>query len=307
MFERLFSESGLSLDRLRVLVEIAEAGSIAAAAGDDPVRQSQFSRQLRELAEFFGVELAKRAGRTIKLTVEGENLARLAREQLRSLEDMWCECRARSEEYTLGGGDSVLQWIVTPAVARARHRGKVPAFRLVSLRTHETVSKLRNQSLDFGFVRSDAVPAGLERAPAGRIGYVLVVPRSLLNGQKSPDVAWAFQHLPIATQVSDGQFTRRLREIAEAHKTSLELALACETFTQTLAALRTGQFAGILPRVAAPELDSRAYRVIEVAAFRVLTREIDLVWNPRLTSVRPRACRVVDALLGALRSVGGNR
>jgi DNA-binding transcriptional LysR family regulator len=52
MFENLFSERGLSLDRLKVLIEVRDAGSIAQAAPGDPVRQSQYSRQLRELSEF---------------------------------------------------------------------------------------------------------------------------------------------------------------------------------------------------------------------------------------------------------------
>ncbi len=58
MFESLFSERGLSLDRLKVLIEVRDAGSIAQAAPGDPVRQSQYSRQLRELSEFFGCEVA---------------------------------------------------------------------------------------------------------------------------------------------------------------------------------------------------------------------------------------------------------
>ena len=53
MFARLFTDSGLSLDRLRALVEVGAAGSIARAAEGDPIRQSQFSRQIKELEDFF--------------------------------------------------------------------------------------------------------------------------------------------------------------------------------------------------------------------------------------------------------------
>jgi len=44
MFEKLFAESGLSLDRLRALLEVNAAGSIVKAAIGDPVKQSQYSR-----------------------------------------------------------------------------------------------------------------------------------------------------------------------------------------------------------------------------------------------------------------------
>ncbi len=63
MFEQLFAKRGLSLDRLRVLCEVADAGGIARAARNDPTRQSQFSRQLKELEDFFEVELTRRQAR----------------------------------------------------------------------------------------------------------------------------------------------------------------------------------------------------------------------------------------------------
>ena len=105
MFESLFSERGLSLDRLKVLIEVRDAGSIAQAAPGDSVRQSQYSRQLRELSEFFGCEVAQRRGKTLKLTAPGERLAELAREHLRSLEDFRLECRQQRVVFTIGAGE----------------------------------------------------------------------------------------------------------------------------------------------------------------------------------------------------------
>ena len=60
MFARLFAESGLSLDRLKALVEVGAAGSIVKAADGDPVKQSQYSRQIKELEDFFRVKLLER-------------------------------------------------------------------------------------------------------------------------------------------------------------------------------------------------------------------------------------------------------
>src|SRR5882757_1637877 len=118
MFEPLFAERGLSLDRLKVLIEVRDAGSIAQAAPGDPVRQSQYSRQLRELSEFFGSEVAQRRGKILKLTPEGERLAELARDQLRALADFRSECRQQSVVFTLGAGDSLIQWLVIPRLGK---------------------------------------------------------------------------------------------------------------------------------------------------------------------------------------------
>ena len=53
MFEKLFSEGRLTFERLRTLVEIDHAGSISKAAPGDLNRQSQYSRQLKEIEVFF--------------------------------------------------------------------------------------------------------------------------------------------------------------------------------------------------------------------------------------------------------------
>lgn len=63
MFENLFSIGGLSIERLKSFIDVAERGSIARVADGDPSRQSLISRQIGELESFFGVELTKRKGK----------------------------------------------------------------------------------------------------------------------------------------------------------------------------------------------------------------------------------------------------
>ena len=69
-FERLFDVSGLSLDRLRTFLRVVEAGNLSKAASGDTTRQSQFSRQIKEMESFFGVALTRRVGRRIEITDE---------------------------------------------------------------------------------------------------------------------------------------------------------------------------------------------------------------------------------------------
>src|SRR5436190_1180932 len=87
MFDRLLSRRGLSFDRLRSLVDFAETGSITRAARGDPNRQSQYSRQIKELEQFFGIELTQRRGKGIALTEAGKRLVLIARETFLSLND----------------------------------------------------------------------------------------------------------------------------------------------------------------------------------------------------------------------------
>ena len=52
-FVSLLSRRGLSYDRLLNFCRIAEAGGISKAADGDAAKQSLYSRQIRELEEFF--------------------------------------------------------------------------------------------------------------------------------------------------------------------------------------------------------------------------------------------------------------
>ncbi|WP_009963649.1 helix-turn-helix domain-containing protein [Verrucomicrobium spinosum] len=84
MFEDLLSRHGLSLDRLHGFLCVVEAGNISQAAAGDPVKQSQLSRQIRDLEAFFGVELTHRRGKSIAISAEGLRLAALIRQHLRA-------------------------------------------------------------------------------------------------------------------------------------------------------------------------------------------------------------------------------
>src|SRR3989442_5648156 len=93
MFAELLSEGGLSFDRLQSFCLVAQAGGVTKAAKGEPAKQSLFSRQIKELEEFFGTELVRRKGHGIVLTQAGERLNRLAREGFAALVDFKSECR----------------------------------------------------------------------------------------------------------------------------------------------------------------------------------------------------------------------
>ncbi|MEO8353288.1 MAG: LysR family transcriptional regulator [Chthoniobacteraceae bacterium] len=183
MFDRLFARRGLSIDRLRVLCEVAEAGSIARAAGDDPARQSQFSRQLKELEEFFEVELTRRQGKVLVVTDAGRELAQIARESIGRLHDFQSRASARPVTYSIGAGDSLLQWLVLPRLATLETKVN---FRLLNLRTAEITNRLHDSSLDFGLVRREALLPPLASAPLGKMEYALFCPRG--DFAQIPDV-----------------------------------------------------------------------------------------------------------------------
>ncbi len=300
MFESLFSERGLSLDRLRVLVEIHEAGSIAAAAPGDPVRQSQYSRQVRELAEFFGCEVTHRQGKVLKLTPAGVRIATLARQHLQSLQDLWSQTRNESVDYTIAGGDSLIQWLVLPRLGKLPRSLNSVRFATANLRTQQIAQGLTECRIDFGVMRRNAVTEGLKAKPLGKLEYVLVIPRALRSGRGSRRISTAWHEVPFVTQKSDGQFTRRLQEIASGDGEEFRPALLCESFPQSLAAVKTGNYAAVLPRIATHDLPAKSYLILADDTFDSLSRDLVLAWNPRIAQIRPVAQRLSEELRGVL-------
>ena len=300
MFETLFSERGLSLDRLKVLIEVRDAGSIAQAAPNDPVRQSQYSRQLRELSEFFGCEVAQRKGKLLKLSPQGEKLAELAREHLRSLEDFRAECRDENVAFTIGAGDSLIQWLVIPRLGDITSHFPGTRFATSNLRTNEIVQQITDCRVDFGIIRKNAVAPGLKSVSLGLVKYVALVPAALWARRKKLSLREFFSELPLATQTTDGQFTAQLRQIAKSLDTPLAPALACQSFPQTMAAVKSGLYAAIVPELALRDFPTGSVHQLEADELGSLAREAMLTWNPRLIRVRPNASKIAVRLQHAL-------
>ncbi len=301
MFETLFAEGGLSLDRLRVLVEVHDAGSIAQVTPGNPVRHSQHSRQLRELAEFFGCEVAQRKGKVLKLTDEGVRIAQLARGFFTTVQDLRAECRREKIAFTIGAGDSLIQWLVIPRLGQLLQKQPKAQFAAANLRTREVVNQVLDSQLDFGLVRKNAVVSGLKSSPLGTMTYVAVVPASLCSSKAAPTFAQFFSEFPMAMQTTEGEFTHRLRDIATSESATLRPSFACQTFPQVFAAVRSGKFAAVLPEIAARELPTSLFRTIRAPALRSLQREITLIWNPRVIRVRLTAADTLAHIQSAFR------
>ena len=301
MFEKLFARGGLSMDRLRVLCEVAEAGSIARAAGGDPVRQSQFSRQLKELEDFFEIELTRRQGKGLVLTDVGKELVQIARESIGRLHDFQLEAMARPLSYSIGGGDSLVQWLVLPRLARLQ--GALPnvSLRLQNLRTAEVISRLQELSLDFGLVRHDAISEPLAAFPLGRMKYALYCPRMLAPGKEPPGLRELLHGIPLAMQSGDGAFVHQFRDWAEKSRVNVSIKLECESFPQACRALVSGACAAVLPTIARCDLPEDDFLEFDLPFLNRKPRQMCLAWNPRTLRLRSAASEVADILRAELR------
>lgn len=276
----MFDGTGLSFDRLRSFLEVADAGSIAGAAEYNPTRQSQLSRQLSELEAYFGRALTRRQGGKRVLTDDGARLAEHVRWMFAGLDELK---RGRADIappwFTLAAGDSVLHWLVLPRVA------KVPArFSVVALPVDDVIARLRDGRVDLGIVRRDELVADLKSRAIGEIEHALFIPRALASRELAK--------VPVAMQVSDRDFLRA------AEKEGLSIELKCETFPQVFRAVQSGSFAGLLPTLARAELPPSRFKEVRVGGRHA--SKLHLAWTPNLLRVRPHAKQIVDGLAEVL-------
>ena len=199
MFENLFANSGLSLERLKTFREIVAAGGITAAAGDDSNRQSQYSRQLKELEKYFGVELLRRGHGPVELTDAGQRLYEIIGHTLSALQEFLLTCAGQPVELKIGAGESLIQWLLLPRLSGLSAAHPRLAVTLQNMTTDEILKGLVDGALDFGVVSRCEPHRSLGSVQLGNLEFRLFAPAALLPANPRLKVkSDILGHLPLA-------------------------------------------------------------------------------------------------------------
>lgn len=300
IFRKLLAQSGLSLERLQSFCQVAESGGITKAAGGDSTRQSLYSRQIKELEEFFGAELVRRSGRGVALTAAGKTLHRIVRECFAALADFKMECERQPVELSIGAGETLIQWLILPRLSAIRSRLTGVNVKLLNLSSREIAERLGDGRVDLGLVRSDAITHPLKLVRLGVMRFAAFVPRSLAQQRVDGKILrTVLNGLPLATLEGEGRFRQELYSVFQKQKIRLNIQLECPSFPVVARAVNSGDYAGILPRLAASEL--KEISELRPPLFGRFDREISLAWNPRLQRIRQSVARAVEFLQTELR------
>lgn len=308
----LLARSGLSLDRLASFVAIADAGGLSAAARGDAVRQSQMSRQLKELETFFGTALIERRRGVFRLTPTGRDLVQIVRPALAGLEDLGRRCGGEPLDVHLGAGESVLVWKLVPRLGGVLAADAAVRFTLHNLRTADILARLREGRLDLGIVRQSAVEDGLASVPAGEVRHALFVARPQGAGARSasPDAAprgkvrrramaagtmgagsvdpeEVLGRAPVAVLEGNEAAGEAVESWAREAGVALRVGLRCTSLVQVAAAVEHLGMAAVLPVWAAAAFSADRVRQVPLAALAALRTPLRLVWSRRQAEVRP--------------------
>lgn len=302
MFSHLFSEAGLSLDRLRAFCQIAESGGFTKAAGGDATKQPLLSRQVKELEGFFGVELLRRAGRGVVLTDQGRKLHALVRDYFGALADFKSGCAAQPMDLQIGAGDSVIQWLILPTLATIRRHLPEVQLKLLNLPTQEVVEKVSSGEIEFGVVRRDAGTSLLKSVDLGPMPFGLFVPKTFLTaGEKTP---WkeALRRCPLAVLEGTGSYRKELKRVAEEEKITLKIEVECSSFPAVAKAMVSANLGGILPAGASSELAGGKFTQLKALWVGRLERNMTLIWSPRVATIRDKIETAAQILAGVWRA-----
>ena len=275
-FDKLFAISGLSIDRLHTFLQVVEAGNISKAALGDATKQSQFSRQIKEMEAFFGVALTRRVGRRIEITEEGNRLALLIRRQFSELDDFRESMAGRSINVRIGSQGSILNWLVMPRLMAQQTIGNV-TLELEQMRSLDVVRAVADGRLDFGIVREDALPKGLKRWKLGQVGYAVFAANALWKNAASAEELIA--RAPAIELLPGGQFSTRWQAWLEKQKLHPKVIARVSSFTDAAKAVQAGHAAAILPDLAAVDFDNKKFQSRPIPALH--HRTLVLIANDR--------------------------
>lgn len=288
MFAKLFAESGLSLDRLKSLLEVGAAGSIVRAAGGDPVRQSQYSRQIKELEDFFRVKLIERQGKGTRLTPSGKELARISRFFMLGLSNFQRGCLAEEQTFRIGASATFIRQFLLPVLSPSRKTGASYATEVVS--DGEIERRLHDLTLDFGIVGNAVISRPLQTKILGKWKLELWVPKALRLNEAAAMQSFQEQRLPLvlASGELEGLEVSLLAKYA-AH-------LVCDNFLEAQAAIEEQELGAFLPDFLAPGRISKSFVRVRIPKIDSRTFHFHLAWNPRLLRLNPHAARRRDLL-----------
>ncbi len=293
MFRKLFAENGLSLDRLRALLEVGAAGSIVRAANGDPVRQSQYSRQIKELEDFFRTRLIERQGKGTRLTASGKELARISRFFMLGLSNFRRGCLAEEQTFRIGASASFIRHFLLPVLAGSSlHKGGI-AYASEVASDEEIERRLHDLTLDFGVVGSAELRRPLQTNFLGSWKLELWVPKGFRLSETKAAQAFELGRLPLA-------LAREMDCLAVLPAMRHETNLVCDSFLDSRTALEGQEVAALLPDFLAPGKTSRTFLRVHVPKMDTRIFHLHLAWNARLLRLNPHAARKRDWLVNVL-------
>jgi DNA-binding transcriptional LysR family regulator len=282
----------VDLETLRLLVAVADDGSLGAGARRRGISQPAASARVRAFETRWRLTVLQRSPRGSALTTDGEAVVAWAREVIGAADAMRSGLSAlsggRRSEVSIAASLTIAEFILPRWLGELHQRAPDVQPRLHVVNSDRVCAMVREGTAALGFIETSAVPADLATRPVGSDHLVVVV---------HPQHPWATGEVVDDATLADASWV--LREVGSGTRSTFEHALgrqpvvAMEASSTT--ALVGAAVAGVGPLVVSSrsvtaELDSG--RLVRVPTTLDLARPLTAVWRPDL-----RFAPAVDQLL----------
>lgn len=293
----------VDLASLRLLVAVAESGSLGRAAARLGMTQPAASQRMRRLERRLGLTLLARSTAGSTLTPAGSSVVDWARPVLDAVEVL-----ARSVEALHDGRDQRLRVAASLTVADhlvpgwlvAYHRERPEAPVALQVLNSDGVSEMvREGTVDLGFVEGVGAPRGLRAAVVGADSLVVVV--AATHRWAARDRALTAEELAGEALVlrEQGSGTREaLERVLRARGLAPRAALELGSTTAIRAAVVAGEGPAVVSELAV-RADVEAGSLVTVPADLPLRRRFRAVWRPAAEPTGPAAALLAVALRSA--------
>ncbi|MFZ4841849.1 LysR family transcriptional regulator [Mycetocola saprophilus] len=298
--------SDIEIAALRVLVAVAETGSLSAAAARLGITQQAVSARMRTLEARVGTALVRRSPRGSTMTPEGTVIAGWAGEVLAAAdrfgESVATLTAASSAPLRIAASLTIAEYLVPEWLRGLRAAGDIRA-ELTATNSAGVADLVRAGTVELGFLETPEAPAGLEAARVASDELVVVVaPTHPWARRRSGITAEELARTPLITR-EQGSGTRRALEVALAAEGIALAPAAPYAVLPTTAMVRATVLAGEAPAVLSVLAVSEALVSGTLVAVRVrglrITRPLSAVWaRGARPSARARALLALIAELG---------
>ena len=272
---------------------------MAKAANGDTVRQSQFSRQMKDLEEHFGRKLTERRGRNVVLTKEGAEFAALARQILGALEDFHVTGSTSSVEISVGAGESFYRGVLLPRLAQITDRLPGVVLSLKNLRGIEIVEGLLDGRLDLGVVDENELSNDLQYERLGKISYRLVAQQKSINPRGAKLMTWkSMISLPFVGMEGTNRVISAVEKMALEMGSKITFSVKCSSWLGVADVLATQGGVGVLPSIIQIPDGCVA---INAPGLNVFDRSIVLAWDARRGTIRHQSIKCQRVLRDVLK------
>ena len=238
-------------EEMQAFATVVEQSSLNQASKLLNLSQPALSRKIAKLEGELGVTLFNRKGKRLELTSIGRLTYDFALEQrqhqLKFLQTLAQFKDDTNSMITLGASLTTLQTTLPPLISAFMDKHHHAEIKLVTGKTHEIVSAVRDKQADVGIVASSISEPGLNCTPLFEDHLELVVPSTHpLSGKES--LMEDLQKLPMIT-FSKGTWYRKLTDDL-FHRSGImpDIRMEIDSFEAIIRLLPTCKAAALLPK-----------------------------------------------------------